>query len=80
MSLQDGRDILIAREQAQWVQHLERAYCDEAVWRALSNNGLEAMRSSHTLAAGTAVLREILGLGSEAPVAAAKAKETVSAT
>ena len=80
MSLEDGRDILIAREQAQWVRHLERAYCDEATWRGLSNNGLEAMRSSHTLEAGTVVLQDILGLRSAAPVAAAKAQTTVSAT
>ena len=62
MGLQDGRDILIAREPAQWLQHLERAYCEKAVWRGLSGNGLEAMRKSHTLEAGTAVLRDILAL------------------
>ena len=80
MSLEDGRDILVAREQAQWVQHLESAYCDAAIWQGLSNNGLEAMHRSHTLAAGLAALQDILGLGSEAPVASRKARETVAAT
>lgn len=74
MSLEDGRDILIAREQAQWVQHVESAYCDEAVWHGLSSNGLEAMRKSHTLEAGVAALQGILGLGRDAPVAAGKAQ------
>ncbi len=62
MNLRDGRDILIAGDRAQWLQHLERAYCDAAVWQGLSSTGLEAMRKSHSLEAGTRALQEILGL------------------
>ena len=74
MSLTDGRDVLIAREPAEWVTHLERAYCDEAVWRELSAGGLDAMRKSHTLEAGVDELRKILRLNGDAPVAARKAQ------
>ena len=70
MALKDGRDILIAQDQAQWLQHLKRAYCDKAVWQGLSSKGLEAMRRSHTLEAGTDALKEILGLDRSAAVAA----------
>ena len=70
MSLEDGRDILIAREPADWVRQLQSAYCDEAVWTGLSNNGLEAMRRNHTLDAGVETLREILGLRADATATA----------
>ncbi len=74
MSLEDGRDILIARDRAQWLQHLKRAYCDEAVWQELSSSGLEAMRRSHSLEAGTDALKEILGLDCGAPIASRGAR------
>ena len=67
MSLKDGRDILMARDKAEWAKHLEAAYCDEAVWRKLRKGGLAAMRKSHTLEAGVKVLREILDLDDDAP-------------
>ncbi|MCY3641680.1 MAG: glycosyltransferase, partial [Gammaproteobacteria bacterium] len=67
MSLKHGRDILVARDSAQWAEHLEAAYCDEAVWRTLRKGGLAAMRKSHTLEAGVEVLREILDLDDNAP-------------
>ena len=67
MSLKDGRDILVARDKAEWAQHLKAAYCDEAVWRKLRKGGLAAMRKSHTLEAGTKVLRQILDLDDDVP-------------
>ncbi len=67
MNLKDGRDILVASDKAKWAQHLEAAYCDEAVWRQLRKGGLAAMRKSHTLEAGVKVLREILDLDEDAP-------------
>ena len=74
IGLQDGRDILIARDQAQWVRHLQSAYCDEAVWAGLSKGGLEAMRKSHTLEAGMETLKDILGLAAHTPATARKAR------
>ena len=68
MSLKEGRDILVARDNAEWAEHLKAAYCDEAVWRKLRKGGRAAMRKSHTLEAGTKVLREILDLDDDAPV------------
>ena len=67
MSLQDGRDILVAKDNAEWAEHLEAAYCDEAVWRKLRKSGLAAMRKNHTLEAGVKVLKEILDLDDNAP-------------
>ncbi|MCY3790230.1 MAG: glycosyltransferase, partial [Gemmatimonadetes bacterium] len=65
MSLKDGRDILVARDYAEWAEHLKAAYCDEAVWRKLRKGGLAAMRKSHSLEAGVKVLGEILDLDDE---------------
>ena len=70
MSLEDGRDILIAEDEADWVKHLESAYCDEKAWHRLSSGGLEAMRRSHTLDAGAEALKRILDLDGNAPMAA----------
>ena len=67
MSLKDGRDILVASDKAEWAEHLEAAYCDEAIWRKLRKGGLAAMRKSHTLEAGIKVLREILDLDEDSP-------------
>ena len=67
MSLKDGRDILVARDKAEWAKQLEAAYCDEAIWRKLRKGGLVAMRKSHTLEAGVKVLTAILGLDGDAP-------------
>ncbi len=67
MGLKDGQHILVARDKAEWAQHLEAAYCDEAVWRKLGKGGLAAMRKSHTLEAGVEVLRDILDLNDHAP-------------
>ena len=69
MSLKDGRDILIAEDEADWMKHLESAYCDEKAWRRLSSGGLEAMRRSHTLDAGAEVLNRILDLDGNAQMA-----------
>ena len=66
MSLKAGRDILVARDKAEWAEHLEAAYCDEAVWRKLRKSGLAAMRKNHTLEAGVKVLKEILDFGDDA--------------
>ena len=70
MSLENGRDILIAEDQAGWVKHLQAAYCDEALWRVLSTGGLDAMRKRHTLEAGAEELKRILCLNGDAPMAA----------
>ena len=70
MNLEDGRDILIARDQAEWLRHLRHAYCNEAAWQGLSAAGLDAMHKSHTLDAGVEELRKILALNDDAPVAA----------
>ena len=76
MSLEDGRDILIARDEAEWVHHLQNAYSDEAVWQGLSTGGLGAMRRRHTLDAGMEELRKILRLNGNPPIAARKAKQS----
>ncbi len=72
--LEDGRDILIARNHEQWVKHLQSAYCDNAIWTELSQQGLHAMRKNHTLEAGTEVLQGILGLGADTPTTARQAR------
>ncbi len=79
MGLKDGQDILVARDEAEWAQHLEAAYCDEAVWRELREDGLAAMHKRHTLEAGIEVLRDILDLNDDAP-ATHKEIRTAAAT
>ena len=74
MELEDGCDILIAADREEWLQHLQSAYCEEALWQRLSLSGIEAMRKNHTLEAGVEVLSKVLGLDSQSPLAARNAR------
>ncbi|MCY4344616.1 MAG: glycoside hydrolase family 99-like domain-containing protein [Gammaproteobacteria bacterium] len=79
MGLKDGRDILVARDKAEWAQHLEAAYCDETIWRELREDGLAAMRKRHTLEAGVEVLRDILDLNDHFPAVHREVRRTDAA-
>ncbi|MYH15482.1 MAG: glycosyltransferase [Gammaproteobacteria bacterium] len=62
MDVAHGRDILIAGNQAEWIEHLESAYCDPILWRALSEGGTATMQRNHSLTTGVVELSRILAL------------------
>ena len=62
IEVEHGQDILIAENQAEWIQHLQSVYCDPDLWSTLSRGGIAAMQRNHSLMAGAMELSRILAL------------------
>lgn len=60
MGLEDGKDVLIADDPAEFAQLISRAYDDEQLWYALSNAGLENIERCFSFTVATQQLRKIL--------------------
>jgi GT2 family glycosyltransferase len=60
MQLSDGINVLVADDAASFVEAVRRLARDEALWRQLSEQGLDNVRQHFSAAAADAVLRRVL--------------------
>jgi GT2 family glycosyltransferase/glycosyltransferase involved in cell wall biosynthesis len=66
--LQNGRELLVADDPAQFADCIVRAYSDRALWTGLSDRGIEFCESEHSFAAVKPSLKLLLeSVGIEVP-------------
>lgn len=61
MGLMDGEAVLMASSPADFAAQVIRAYEDEALWYRLSERGLELLERRHSIDAGSAHIKRVLG-------------------